>query len=95
MNEFVCVERKEECMEAYRKQMLKITLYDGVICMIQDLKAKGIKVRIITDKFGVIQFGKPCDIAFRIMQNVGSLLFSNVMVFRIAILFAQPAKSEK
>lgn len=49
LNELGCIGRKEECLEAYRKQMPEITLYDGVVCMIEDLKAKGIKVGIITD----------------------------------------------
>ncbi len=49
LNELGCMERKEECLEAYREQIPKITLYYGVSELIQKLKSKGIKVGIITD----------------------------------------------
>lgn len=49
LNELGCVERKEECLEAYREQIPKITLYDGVVDLILELKGKGVKVGIITD----------------------------------------------
>ncbi len=42
-------DKKEECLRVYREQMPEITLYDGVMELIQDLKSKGIKVGIITD----------------------------------------------
>lgn len=105
LNELGCMGRKEECLEAYREQMPEITLYDGVVCMIEDLKAKGIKVGIITDgrpegqknkikalgldsmiddiiitdELGGIQFRKPCDIAFRIMQRRWGLPFEQII----------------
>ena len=105
LNELGCMGRKEECLEAYRKQMPEITLYDGVVCMIEDLKAKGIKVGIITDgrpegqrnkikalgleslvddiiitdELGGPQFRKPCDIAFRIMQNRWRLPYEQIV----------------
>ena len=75
--------------------MPDITLYDGVIDLMTELKSRNIKIGIITDgrpegqkaklealgleklvddiiitdDLGGIQFRKPCDIAFRIMQN--------------------------
>ena len=49
LNELGCIERKEECLEAYREQIPEITLYDGVVDLILELKSKGIKVGIITD----------------------------------------------
>lgn len=87
--------KKAECLRIYREQMPDITLYEGAAELIQDLKAKGIHVGIITDgrpegqrkklkalgldsmiddiiitdELGGVQFRKPCDIAFRIMQN--------------------------
>lgn len=41
-------DKKAEGLKIYREQMSEITLYDGVVGMIEDLKAKGIKVGIIT-----------------------------------------------
>lgn len=49
LNELSCIGRKEECLEAYREQIPEITLYDGVVDLILELKSKGIKVGIITD----------------------------------------------
>ena len=105
LNELGCVEKKAECLEVYREQIPEITLYDGVVCMIEELKAKGIKVGIITDgrpegqrnkikalgldstiddliitdELGGIQFRKPCDIAFRIMQNRWRLPYEQIV----------------
>lgn len=49
LDELGLLDRKDECLEVYRGQMPEIALYDGVVGMIEDLKAKGIKVGIITD----------------------------------------------
>lgn len=88
-------DKQAECLKVYREQIPEITLYDGVVEMIHDIKSKGIKVGIITDgrpegqrnkmkvlgldklvddiiitdELGGVQFRKPCDIAFRIIQN--------------------------
>ena len=88
-------EKKEDCLKIYREHMPDITLYDGVIDLMTELKSRNIKIGIITDgrpegqkaklealgleklvddiiitdDLGGIQFRKPCDIAFRIMQN--------------------------
>lgn len=82
------------CVDVYRNHMPEIELYAGARELIGDLKARGIKVGIITDgrvegqknkvaalgldkladdiiitdELGGVQFRKPCDIAFRIMQ---------------------------
>jgi HAD superfamily hydrolase (TIGR01549 family) len=95
LTELGCLSRKAECLEAYREHEPEISLYDGVMELIQSIKDKQIKVGIITDgrvsgqkkkihalgldkqvddiiitdELGGIQFRKPCDIAFRIMQN--------------------------
>ncbi len=87
--------KKTECLKIYRDQIPEITLYDGIIEIIKDLRHKGIKVGIITDgrpegqrnklkvlgldvliddiiitdELGGVQFRKPCDIAFRILQT--------------------------
>lgn len=105
LNELGCIGRKEECLEAYRKQMPEIKLYDGVVDLIQTLKDRGIKVGIITDgrpegqrnkiqalgldsliddiiitdELGGTQFRKPCDIAFRIMQNRWRLPYEQIV----------------
>lgn len=105
LNELGCIGRKAECLEAYREQIPEITLYDGVVDLILELKSKGIKVGIITDgrvsgqktkiqalgldkivddiiitdELGGIQFRKPCDIAFRIMQNKWGIPFEQMM----------------
>lgn len=105
LNELGLLERKQECLEAYREQIPEITLYDGVAELIRGLKSKGIKVGIITDgrvsgqkkkiealgldklmddiiitdELGGIQFRKPCDIAFRIIQNRWRLPFEQMV----------------
>ena len=43
------MDMKEQCVNVYREHIPSITLYDGVIEQIIDLKNKGIKVGIITD----------------------------------------------
>ena len=102
----ICEEQKKaECLRIYRDQMPDITLYDGVVGLIQKLKNKGIKVGIITDgrpegqrnkikalgledlvddiiitdELGGIQFRKPCDIAFRIMQTRWKLPYEQII----------------
>lgn len=96
---------KLECLDIYRGQFPMITLYDGVLEFIRDLKRNGIKVGIITDgrpdsqvkkitalglydevddviitdELGGIQFRKPCDIAFRIMQNRWRVPFEQII----------------
>lgn len=98
-------EKKAECLKIYREQIPEISLYDGVARMIEDLKAKCIKVGIITDgrpegqrnkikalgleslvddiiitdELGGSQFRKPCDIAFRIMQNRWRLPYEQIV----------------
>lgn len=98
-------DKKAECLKIYREQMPEITLYEGVAQMIEDLKAKGVKVGIITDgrpegqknkikalgleslvddiiitdELGGPQFRKPCDIAFRIMQNRWRLPYEQIV----------------
>lgn len=98
-------DKKAECLKIYREQMPEITLYDGMVEMIEGLKAKGIKVGIITDgrpegqqnkikalgldsliddiiitdELGGSQFRKPCDIAFRIMQNRWRLPYEQIV----------------
>ena len=88
-------DKKSECLKVYREQKPEIALYEGAIETILYLKAKGIKIGIITDgrpegqrnklkalglvdvvddiiitdELGGPQFRKPCDIAFRIIQN--------------------------
>ena len=98
-------DKQAECLKVYREQIPEITLYDGVVEMIRDLKSKGIKVGIITDgrpkgqrnklkalgldkliediiitdELGGEQFRKPCDIAFRIMQNRWRIPFEQMV----------------
>ena len=98
-------DKKAECLKIYREQMPEITLYDGVVEMVEGLKVKGIKVGIITDgrpegqrnkikalgldsliddiiitdELGGSQFRKPCDIAFRIMQNRWRLPYEQIV----------------
>lgn len=105
LNELGCSDKKDECLEAYREHMPEITLYDGVVDLILELKNKGIKVGIITDgrvsgqkkklqalgldkmvddiiitdELGGIQFRKPCDIAFRVMQRKWRIPFEQMM----------------
>lgn len=97
--------KKSECLKIYREQIPDITLYDGVVNLIKELKNKNIKVGIITDgrpegqknklkalgldvliediiitdELGGIQFRKPCDIAFRIMQNRWRLPYEQII----------------
>lgn len=96
---------KDKCLEIYRNQMPDITLYDGVSELINELKAKGIKIGIITDgrvegqknkikslgldeliddiiitdELGGVQFRKPNDISFRIMQCRWKLPFEQIV----------------
>ena len=42
-------EKKAECLAVYRNQMPDITLYEGAAELIEALKAKGIRVGILTD----------------------------------------------
>lgn len=96
---------KGKCLEIYRNQMPEITLYDGVVELINELKAKGIKLGIITDgrgegqknkikalgidkliddiiitdELGGVQFRKPNDISFRIMQLRWKLPFEQMI----------------
>lgn len=105
LNELGCSDKKDECLEAYREQMPEITLYDGVVDLILELKNKGIKAGIITDgrvsgqkkklqalgldkmvddiiitdELGGVQFRKPCDIAFRIMQHRWGIPFEQLV----------------
>ena len=98
-------ELKQECLKVYREHIPDITLYEGVPELISDIKAKGIKVGIITDgrpdgqrnklkalgldktvddiiitdELGGVQFRKPCDIAFRIMQRRWKLPFEQLV----------------
>ena len=96
---------KDKCIEIYRNQMPDITLYDGVLELIEELKFKDIKVGIITDgriegqknkikalgleslvddiiitdELGGVQFRKPNDISFRIMQCRWKLPFEQII----------------
>lgn len=89
------MDEKAEVLEVYRSHKPEISLAEGTEETISFLKARGIKVGIITDgrpvgqrnkitalglekvmddiivtdELGGIQFRKPCDIAFRIIQN--------------------------
>lgn len=98
-------DEKEEALKIYRSHKPNIHLYPGVVEMIESLKAKGIKVGIITDgrpqgqrlkiealglnelvddiiitdELGGIQFRKPCDIAFRLLQIKWRLDPSNIV----------------
>ena len=105
LSEIGKLELKNECLEIYRNQMPDITLYDGVVELIEKLKSKGVKVGIITDgrvegqknklkalgldkivediiitdELGGVQFRKPNDIAFRIMQCRWKLNFEEIV----------------
>ena len=105
LDEIGQAEKKQECMKIYREHIPDISLYDGVLDLITELKNKGIKVGIITDgrpegqrdklkvlgldkivddiiitdELGGIQFRKPCDIAFRIMQRRWKLPFEQTV----------------
>ena len=95
LKEIECESKKAEVLHAYRFHKPIIHLYDGVVVMLQELRAKGMKLGIITDgrpegqhnkiealglkdlvddiiitdELGGVQFHKPCDIAFRILQT--------------------------
>lgn len=97
---------KEKILNIYRNHKPNIRLYSGALEMIEELKANGIRVGIITDgrpegqknkihalgldkivddiiitdELGGIQFRKPCDIAFRMMQ-VRWRLYMNEIVY--------------
>lgn len=99
------VEEKEECLKIYREQIPDISLYDGVVELIKNLRKRKIKVGIITDgrpisqraklkalglidmvddiiitdELGGVQFRKPCDIAFRIMQMRWRLPYEQII----------------
>lgn len=88
------LERKAECLAAYRNHAPIISLYDGALELIRTLRDREVRVGIITDgrpegqraklaalsllgevddvivtdELGGVQFRKPNDIAFRIMQ---------------------------
>ena len=49
LNELGIPEKKQNCLDIYRNHMPDIELYDGAWELISTLKAKGIKVGIITD----------------------------------------------
>ena len=92
-------------IEIYREHKPEISLYPEMEKLIDALKAKGIKVGIITDgrpngqrnkiaalgldkkadeiiitdELGGIQFRKPCDIAFRILQTRFRLPFEEIV----------------
>lgn len=58
----------------FYRSVLRIALisysnHDGVVKLLKDLHNEGIKVGIIIDELGGVQFRKPCDIVFRIMQT--------------------------
>lgn len=98
-------DKKADCLNIYRNQEPEITLYDGVVEKIKELKEKNIKVGIITDgrpegqrakikalgldelieeiiitdELGGIQFRKPNDISFRIMQNRWRIPFEQMI----------------
>lgn len=109
VDEYLCeinrLDLKAECLEIYRNQLPDISLYDGAVELISNLKSKGVKVGIITDgrvegqknklkalglydliediiitdELGGIQFRKPNDIAFRIMQCRWKLNFEEIV----------------
>ena len=49
LSELGLPEKKQDCLNIYRSHMPDIKLYDGTLELISLLKAKGIKVGIITD----------------------------------------------
>lgn len=99
------MDMKDMLLKVYRSHIPEITLYDGVIEIIQSLRDAGIKVGIITDgrpegqrnkiqalgleslvddiiitdELGGIQFRKPCDIAFRIIQHRWEISYANIV----------------
>lgn len=96
---------KSACLNIYRNQMPEISLYEGVMELLQSLKERGIKTGIITDgrvegqrnkikalglgqlvddiiitdELGGIQFRKPNDISFRIMQCRWRIPFEQII----------------
>lgn len=98
-------ELKNQCLSIYRAHHPDIRLYDGAVKLLEDLRAKGIKLGIltdgrpdgqrakikaldleryvdeiiITDELGGVQFRKPNDISFRIMQNRLRIPFKQMM----------------
>ncbi len=96
---------KDEALLAYRNHKPEISLYEGVVELLCELKSKGIKIGIITDgrpegqrnkiealgltkyvddiiitdELGGIQFRKPCDIAYRIIQNRWKLPYNEIV----------------
>lgn len=105
LEELGCQEKKSQCLEIYREHFPKISLYEGVLEILQYLRRKNIKLGIITDgrvsgqknkiqvlgmsnlvndiiitdELGGIQFRKPCDIAFQIMQKRWGIPFEQMV----------------
>ena len=81
LHELKCEEKKAQCLEiselmqSLKKRGIKIGIItDGRVSgQRKKIKALGLEEIvddiIITDELGGVQFRKPCDIAFRIMQN--------------------------
>ena len=49
LEEIGLIDKREECLQIYRRHLPRISLYDGVARLITELKNRGIKVGIITD----------------------------------------------
>lgn len=105
LEEINMLSKKDKCLNVYREHFPEITLYDGVVELITDIKSRGIKVGIITDgrpngqrqkikalgldeliddiiitdELGGVQFRKPNDISFRIMQCRWKLPFEQMI----------------
>lgn len=105
LEELGLLNKKDDCLAVYRNQIPDISLYDGVMELIEELKNSKIKVGIITDgrpegqknkikalgldrivddiiitdELGGIQFRKPNDLSFRIMQNRWRIPFEQMM----------------
>lgn len=99
------LDRKEICLDIYRKQMPQIQLYEGVLELLHSLQSKNVKIGIITDgrpegqrnkikalgldklvddiiitdELGGIQFRKPNDISYRIMQCKWKIPFEEMI----------------
>lgn len=69
------LERKQECIRAYREHMPKIHLYDGVEKMLQILRDKGIKVGIITD--GRVQGQKNKIVALGLDKLIDDIIITD------------------
>lgn len=93
------------CVDIYREHRPEISLYSGVVELIEELKNKEIKVGIITDgrsagqrnkiealglerlisdiiitdELGGIQFRKPYDVAFRLMERRWKLPYEEIV----------------